>query len=80
MDNERIHEEAQAVKKLGEEIGYGHLMSLASALWRESLHDKGYPITGAFVASLLYDVKMDDDEDQKSFMDDLEFYDKLIRL
>ena len=29
--------EVVAVQRLGEQIGYGHLMSLASALWRRSL-------------------------------------------
>ena len=29
--------EVAAVQRLGEEIGYGHLMSLASALWRRKL-------------------------------------------
>ena len=29
--------EVTAVQRLGEEIGYGHLMSLASALWRRKL-------------------------------------------
>ena len=29
--------EVVTVQRLGEQIGYGHLMSLASALWRRSL-------------------------------------------
>ena len=29
--------EVNAVQRLGEQIGYGHLMSLASALWRRHL-------------------------------------------
>jgi len=41
------------VKELGEEIGYGHLMSIASALWRKSLMEKNYPIDGAFVPTCL---------------------------
>lgn len=32
--------EAMAVKKLGESIGYGNLMELASALWRKDLKDQ----------------------------------------
>ncbi len=45
--------EIKAVKALGEEIGYGQLMILASALWRKSLKDKGYPEVGAFVPTCL---------------------------
>lgn len=45
--------EIKAVKQLGEQIGYGHLMDLASALWRKSLKDKGYPESGAFVTTIL---------------------------
>lgn len=41
--------EAVAVKMLGESIGYGNLMSWASALWRKNLADKGYPTIGALV-------------------------------
>lgn len=29
--------EVTAVQRLGDQIGYGHLMSLASALWRRKL-------------------------------------------
>ena len=45
--------EVKAVKKIGEQIGYGHLMELASALWRKSLKDKGFPESRAFVATIL---------------------------
>lgn len=45
--------EINAVKSLGEEIGYGQLMTLASALWRKSLRDKGYPEVGAFVPTCM---------------------------
>ena len=46
--------EVAAVQRLGEQIGYGHLMSLASALWRRSL-TKEYSekfAEGAFVPTL----------------------------
>jgi hypothetical protein len=46
-------QEINVVKNLGETIGYGHLMSLASALWRKSLKDKGYPEHGAFVPTCI---------------------------
>lgn len=44
--------EALAVKKLGEEIGYGNLMEWASALWRKDLKDNGLPVIGAFVPKI----------------------------
>lgn len=46
-------EEIEAVKKLGEQIGYGHLMSIASSLWRENLRAIGAPESGAFVVTCL---------------------------
>lgn len=49
--------EIKAVKEIGEQIGYGHLMSLASALWRKSLKEKGYPESGAFVTTILQCVE-----------------------
>ncbi len=45
-------DEILKLKELGDEIGYGHLMSLASALWRQSLQEKGYPVSGAFIPAL----------------------------
>jgi len=41
-------EEIAAVKLVGEKIGYGNMMSMASALWRRSLRIAGYPESGAF--------------------------------
>lgn len=38
-----------AVELLGDSIGYGNLMSLASALWRSNLIASGIPAEGAFV-------------------------------
>lgn len=40
-------QEIEIVKQLGDQIGYGHLMSLASALWRQTLKEKGYPTNTA---------------------------------
>lgn len=54
----------KAVKKLGDEIGYGNMMSIASALWQMELK-KNYGLEeGAFIptkASL-----MKDEEGQKA--------------
>lgn len=48
-----MENEVNKVKELGESIGYGHLMNIASALWRKNLQEKGYPTTGAFVPTCL---------------------------
>jgi hypothetical protein len=42
-------EEKRLVKKIGEVIGYGNMMELASQLWRESLKESGYPVGGEHV-------------------------------
>lgn len=39
-----------AVKRLGDEIGYGHLMALAHELWARYLEEKGLPRSGAHCA------------------------------
>ncbi len=49
--------EIRAVHELGEKIGYGNLMNLASALWAIDLESKGIPDSGAFVATILTDIK-----------------------
>lgn len=49
MKNEQIKKEFEQVKELGERIGYGNMMSMASALWRKSLKDSGVPTYGAFI-------------------------------
>ncbi|MCP1185009.1 hypothetical protein [Paenibacillus sp. 1781tsa1] len=45
--------EIEAVKSLGEKIGYGNLMDIASALWAVSLEDKYGIKAGAFVPTVL---------------------------
>jgi hypothetical protein len=65
--------EVALVKTIGDDIGYGHLMSLASALWRKSLADKGYPIMGAFVPTIEDFIK-DEYKDTSS----TDNYDKII--
>lgn len=37
------------VTKLGEGIGYGNMMHLAQACWKESLARQGYPTGGEFI-------------------------------
>jgi len=70
----KIQLEIKAVKEIGEQIGYGHLMELASALWRKSLKVKGHPTTGAFVATILQCVEKEmaqKKEENNKFYDDL---------
>lgn len=50
--NTDIKWEAKKVKELGEQIGYGNMMWLASALWRKMLVEKGAGTSGAFVPCL----------------------------
>ncbi len=52
-----LRREAEAVKALGDEIGYGQMIALASALWRKKLRETGTPESGAFIPTLDYDVK-----------------------
>lgn len=56
-DQAKSQSEIEAVKQLGEQIGYGHLMGIASALWRESLKEKNYPESGAFVPTIRQWIK-----------------------
>ena len=44
--------EIKEVRELGERIGYGNMMSIASALWRISLEDKWGITTGAFIPTI----------------------------
>ena len=47
---DRDSADVYAVKRLGDEIGYGHLMTLAHELWARHLEEKGLPREGAFCA------------------------------
>ena len=68
-------DEIKAVKELGEKIGYGNMMSIASALWRKSAKEKGHPISGVFVPTCLEFIKED-----LQYLDKRgrEFYDKMV--
>lgn len=50
----------EEVRQLGEKIGYGELMSLASILWAAKLEDQGLPDSGAFYATGLFNMKDSD--------------------
>lgn len=49
--------EILAVQALGESIGYGNMMSIASALWGLKLEKSGAPISGAFIPTIALDMK-----------------------
>lgn len=69
--------EVVAVQRLGEQIGYGHLMALASALWRKKLveeYGKGYE-KGAFVPTLSILVK---DEWAENLQKEAKMYDDIV--
>jgi len=67
--------EIELVEALGETIGYGHLMCLASALWRRSLKEKEYPISGAFIGVCISSVYK---KYRKQFESENKYYDKYI--
>ena len=67
--------EIEEVKELGEKIGYGNMMSIASALWRKTAKEQGYPVSGAFVPTCLQFIKEDLQDLDK---DGRELYDKMV--
>ena len=52
MSSEDKYREIQLVEELGEQIGYGNLMGIASALWARKLNDYD-PITGISTGALV---------------------------
>lgn len=56
MDS-KLKREVEAVRQLGSQMGYGHMMELASALWREDLQENLGFSSGAFVPVCTYSVK-----------------------
>ena len=73
-----MNREVELVKQLGDHIGYGQLMCVASALWRKMLSEK-YPGSedGAFIPALSCDLK-GDEEVQRIYKEDIDFYDQYI--
>lgn len=68
--------EVNAVQRLGDQIGYGHLMYLASALWRKKLVEKHGEECGkgAFVPTLrclIVDDWMENVEKEIKIYDDI---------
>jgi hypothetical protein len=60
MDKERFKRECEEVKRLGDQIGYGNMMTIASALWAKMLIDKGWTDSGAFYPTILSNMKPGD--------------------
>lgn len=58
--DERHKRECEAVKELGDQIGYGNLMTIASALWAYDLIEDDLPDTGAFFPTILSNMKPGD--------------------
>jgi len=50
-------DEKELVRQLGEQIGYGNMMHLASECWEDYFNKIGYPTSGVFVPALKCDVK-----------------------
>lgn len=70
-----LEQEIQKVKELGDQIGYGHMMSLASALWRKMLAEKIGNPNGAFVPTIL---SLFNKEGKKIAEKTIKHYDTLI--
>ena len=60
MDEERFRRECEEVKRLGDQIGYGNMMTIASALWAKMLIDEGWTDSGAFFPTILSNMKPGD--------------------
>jgi hypothetical protein len=56
------------VRELGEKIGYGELMTLASIIWAAKLGDSGFPDNGAFYPTALFNMK-----DSQTTKDEVEY-------
>lgn len=55
--NEQYKNQILQVKALGEMIGYGNMMDIASILWAQKLKDDGYDDIGAFYPMILPEIK-----------------------
>lgn len=75
MSIDTFKDQVKLVKSIGDNIGYGHLMFIASALWRKDLKEHGVPPEGAFIPTIEYSVKK---TDLKSIQKDKELYDSII--
>lgn len=75
--NERFRQEVVAVKELADQIGYGHMMEILSALWAIEFEDARIPISGAAVPTLLPYIC--DEEMRDAAIDQRNLYIDMIR-
>lgn len=73
LEHELRRVEVEEVMRLGEQIGYGNLMELASALWRYKLRKQGFPEDGALIVTTKYNIKKEDSdmEEIRAVYDDI---------
>ena len=75
-----LKQEAEMVKRVGEQIGYGNTMMIASALWVQHLIDNGLDETsamlGAFYPACLGSLKK---TNMKWAMEEMQRYRNLIK-
>ena len=72
-------EQVQIIRKLGEQMGYGHLMALTSAVWRKKLcdeHGEKYK-SGAFIP--VVDCVVDPEFLRVSMKPEIELYDNIVK-
>lgn len=60
MNEELFRRECEEVKRLGEQIGYGNMMTIASALWAKMLIDYGMQDSAACYPTILSNMKPGD--------------------
>ena len=78
MYEEIFKREVEAVKSLGDQIGYGNMMEIASALWAKAMIDTGHPYDGVPYPTLLSNMIPSDltDHRKESRKMHLEWFDK----
>lgn len=60
MQDERFKRECEAVQKLGDEIGFGNMMDIASAVWAYELIQEEISDEAAFYPTILSNMKPGD--------------------
>ena len=63
------------LNKLGKAEGYGHIMSLVSALWRADARSRNEPVEGCFVPVCLNNLKR---SHASAISHDLQVYDRIV--
>lgn len=71
-----LEQEIKIVNDLGKNIGYGHLMSLTSALWRKMLVEKYGSPAGAFIPTI---IQFCNKEGKECAAKDIKNYDEIIK-